>query len=406
MVHHAPRSLRIADYSYDLPPARIAQAPIDPPERARLLRHDPTGIHDHIFGDLPTLLTPGTQLVVNDTKVIHARMQFHKPTGGRMEIFLLEPLAPANYVEAFQAVGAAQWRCLVGNSKRWRGEPLSLTLASGARLQARRDPDDPQRIHFSWEGPADFATLLIEAGSIPIPPYLRREAEARDNRWYQTLFANTEGSVAAPTAGLHFSQDLMARLASRGVSTARTTLHVGAGTFLPVKSETIGGHPMHTERMVITRHLLEELIAHRGPRVAVGTTSLRTLESLYYIGLQLALRGPSHDDGQCLHVPQWLPYEGLPELPYPEALGAILRELDRRATDQTEASTALLIAPGYRFRSISGLITNFHQPRSTLLLLVAALVGPAWRDIYAHALDEGYRFLSYGDGMLLDAPEG
>ncbi len=411
MVQNAPKNLRISDYSYALPPDRIAQSPVSPPELARLLRPDATGMHDYTFGDLPELLPPDTQLVVNDTKVIRARMQFRKPTGGRVEVFLLEPLAPSNYVEAFQAVGGAEWRCLVGNSKRWHDEPISLPLSSGTVLHAHRNPLDPQRIRFSWEGEADFATLLIEAGSIPIPPYLGREAEARDSRWYQTVFANAEGSVAAPTAGLHFSENLMNRLGESGVAIARTTLHVGAGTFLPVKSETMGDHPMHTERIIITRRLLEALIAHQGPRIAVGTTSLRTLESLYYIGLQLA-RGiqdkPSNsrkpENAQVLHVPQWLPYEDHPELSYQAALTAILAELDRQGVDETEASTALLIAPGYRFRSISGLITNFHQPKSTLLLLVAALVGPAWREIYAHALADGYRFLSYGDGMLLDAP--
>lgn len=393
------RAVRIEDYTYDLPQTRIAQAPIMPPERAKLLHYAGGEMGDYSFSDLPRLLPEDSLLVFNDTKVIRARLHFRKPTGARIQIFLLEPTLPSNYVQAFEAKGQCRWACLVGNAKRWHGEVLSLELGDGTVLEARRAVGDEGQIDFSWASGAPFARLLLEAGSIPIPPYLGRDSQPDDDRWYQTIFAKAEGSVAAPTAGLHFSEGLIRTLKAAGHTTAHTTLHVGAGTFLPVKSDEMGGHPMHTERIVVTTALLRRLLAHRGPRVAVGTTSLRTLESLYYLGAQCAEQGS--EGNATLHVEQWAPYRSTPALQYEEALERLLNHMEERGLDSLEASTALLIVPGYEYKSIRGLITNFHQPRSTLLLLVAALLGEKWRSVYTHALSSDYRFLSYGDGMLL-----
>ncbi len=407
----AARAVRIEDYSYELPPGRIAQAPILPAENAKLLHYLGGRIEDHRFGALPTLLPEDSLLVFNDTKVIRARLRFRKPTGARIQIFLLEPNRPSNYVESFATTGCCEWHCLVGNAKRWHDETLSLSLPNGGTIEARKSEGQNNLIAFSWRGEIPFAQLLLEAGSIPIPPYLGRESTPDDDQWYQTIFAQAEGSVAAPTAGLHFTEELLDSLEAGGHSMARTTLHVGAGTFLPVKSEAMGDHPMHTERIVVTTTLLKRLLSHKGPRFAVGTTSLRTLESLYYLGVQLkdaAGRSPSSNEAKSalLHVEQWAPYRSASPIPYEEALALLMAYMEYRRVETLEASTGLLIVPGYEYKSVRGLVTNFHQPHSTLLLLVAAMMGRDWERVYAHALSHDYRFLSYGDGMLIEGEGG
>lgn len=391
----------IAVYDYPLPAHRIAQAPCEPRDAAKLLVASSPRPTDAVFTELNTFLPPRAPLVVNDSKVIHARLAMQRPSGGRFELFLLSPARPASYEEMFASRGPVTWQCLTGHAQRWRDDIAStLGATPDEALHAKRMPPytgGESVVELSWETGETLAEMLERLGKIPIPPYLGREAVDNDNQWYQTVYARHEGSVAAPTAGLHLTDSLLASLQSHGHALLRTTLHVGAGTFLPVKGESIREHDMHRERIIITRELLQGLLAAEAPIVAVGTTSMRTLESLYWLGAQL-LATPSLP---TLHLPQWLAYQATDTPPLHDSLAALLRRMDTLCTDTLEASTALIIAPGYRCRTVDALITNFHQPRSTLLLLVAALVGERWRALYEHALQHDYRFLSYGDGMLL-----
>ena len=400
-----PRQLRIQDFRYDLPAARIAPEPLPDRAGSRLLVYRGGVITDKTFRDLPAELPAGSLLIFNDTRVVRARLLAQRPTGGQVELFCLEPVAPHRALEpALQQTGSATWRCLVGNGRRWKSGPVQLDFeADGqpATLWAERRPAEgggDSLVDFRWEpAPLPFAEVLRAAGHLPLPPYLHRPDTPQDAVRYQTVYAAHEGAVAAPTAGLHFTPEVLAALAARGVTSGHLTLHVGAGTFQPVKAETMADHPMHAEPLIVQASLLRQLLAHRaGPVIAVGTTSLRTLESLYWLGAALA-----HDPAAPLEVSQWQPYAGGPEMAPAAALHALLAHLERTGSAAVEASTRLLIAPGYRFRLVQGLITNFHQPESTLLLLVAALLGPGWRTLYAHALAEGYRFLSYGDSSLL-----
>ena len=403
-----PRQLRIQDFTYDLPAARIAPAPLPDRAASRLLVSRAGQLSDKTFRDLPTELPADSLLIFNDTRVVQARLLARRPTGGQVELFCLEPVAPHRALElALQQTGAATWRCLVGNGRRWKSGPVTVefTTADGqpATLQAERRAQEGGEsvLDFQWT-PASlpFAEVLRAAGHLPLPPYLGRAATAADAVRYQTVYAAHEGAVAAPTAGLHFTPEILAELAARGIATGHVTLHVGAGTFQPVKAEHMAEHPMHAEPIIVTAGLLRQLLAHRPrPVIAVGTTSLRTLESLYWLGAALA-RQPDTAPTE-LTVSQWQPYEPGPAVTAEEALTALLAYLERRGTETVEAHTRLLIAPGYQFRLIDGLITNFHQPESTLLLLVAALLGPGWREVYDHALASGYRFLSYGDSSLL-----
>ena len=421
----APQTLAIQDFTYELPPGRIANEPMPDRAASRLLLSRGGTIEDKAFADLPTLLPPGALLVFNDTKVVRARLLARKPTGAVVELFCLEPVAPHTALEpAMQQTGSCVWRCLVGNGKRWKDGPVTLGFeAHGqpATLVAHRhrpgadvgqspgnqteNPADngTALVQFAWQ-PATlrFADVLAAAGGLPLPPYLNRAATPADAVRYQTVYAAHEGAVAAPTAGLHFTPELLAQLAAQGFGTARLTLHVGAGTFQPVKAAQMADHAMHTEALVVEASVLRQLLAQRPrPVIAVGTTSMRTLESLYWLGAGLLLNPETA--AAPLAATQWQPY-ATPEteLPTPEAaLHALLHHLETTGTERLEARTGLLIAPGYRFRLTDGLITNFHQPESTLLLLVAALVGPHWRTVYAHALAQGYRFLSYGDSSLL-----
>ncbi|WP_303310557.1 S-adenosylmethionine:tRNA ribosyltransferase-isomerase [Hymenobacter sp. BT730] len=401
-----PRHLSIHDFTYQLPPERIAPEPLPNRDQSRLLVYRQGQVTDRHFYQLPAELPADALLVFNDTKVVRARLFAHKPTGGIIELFCLEPVAPHRAIEpAMQQTGSCVWKCLVGNGKRWKSGPVLLEFMANnqpATLTAVRQEtaDGYSLIQFSWE-PAElpFAEVLRGAGHLPLPPYLNRPDTDVDAVRYQTVYAAQEGAVAAPTAGLHFSEAVLQELHAQGVDTAHVTLHVGAGTFQPVKADRMAEHPMHAEPISVTPALLQQLLSHQGPILAVGTTSLRTLESLYWLGVQL-LQEPGAVD-TSLHISQWQPYEPGSEIPPAEALQALLHYLERTGADVLHATTQLLIAPGYQFRIGQGLITNFHQPESTLLLLVAALVGPQWRQLYEHALSNNYRFLSYGDSSLL-----
>ena len=397
------KSIDIASYDYPLPDERIARHPLAQREQCKLLVWDGEHISDAHFADVPRLLPPDAMLVYNNTRVINARLRLTKDTGAVIEIFCLKPIEPADYQLTFQTTSQCTWQCLVGNSKRWKQGPLvkDITLADGSvsRLTVTRGERDGDawHIHFSWTGGVTWATLLETIGEIPIPPYLNRNTEPTDSTDYQTVYSHIDGSVAAPTAGLHFTEELLAEVDRRGIVRREVTLHVGAGTFQPVKSDTIGDHAMHHEFYEVTRDFVAELAATSRPVVAVGTTTVRTLESLYHVGRLLH----RHPDATDLTVTQWMPYDDDGTLDTATALQCIVNCLDRHGMSRLVASTQLMIAPGYRYHVVDGMITNFHQPQSTLLLLVSAYLGDdRWRNIYRHALDSGYRFLSYGDACL------
>ena len=394
-----PADLSILDFSYDLPQARIAQHPLAQRDQSKLLQYQQSEIRDHVFTDLPDLLPNNALLLFNNTRVVQARLLFRKESGGLIELFCLEPLLPSAEVQtAMLATTEAEWLCLVGNNKRWKSGLLQMEH-EGMVLRAERltSQGEGYRIRFSWS-PAErsFAEILMAFGNIPLPPYLQREVEADDSQRYQTVYARFDGAVAAPTAGLHFTQRVFDALDAKGIGRQELTLHVGAGTFKPVKSETMAGHDMHREEIVVTKTLLQRLLSHVGPIIPVGTTSLRTLESLYWMGCMLQ---PS--DPRLPEPGQFTAYELQTTLPTKEALERLLDWLEARQLEQAIAYTAIMIAPGYRFRLAKALVTNFHQPQSTLLLLIAAAVGGSWKSIYQHALQHDYRFLSYGDSSLL-----
>jgi S-adenosylmethionine:tRNA ribosyltransferase-isomerase len=398
-----PKKLAIKDFIYELPEERIAKFPLPERDQSKLLRYRQGHISDYTFTDLPQLLPPHTLLVFNDTKVVQARLLFQKETGGVVEIFCLEPVSPYREVQlAMQQTGNCVWKCLVGNNKRWKNGPIKLRF-DGGMLQAEREAqqEDHFLIRFTWE-PAEltFAEVLERCGRLPLPPYLNRDLTPDDHTRYQTIYANQQGAVAAPTAGLHFTERVMAELLKQHVQTAYLTLHVGAGTFKPVKADVMAEHEMHAEQIYISISLLKRLMAQQGNLIIpVGTTSMRSLESIYWLGAKVL----QHPDLplQELHISQWQAYE-TKELPTTaSALEALLQYMERKGTSYLHASTQIIIAPGYKFRVCQGLVTNFHQPESTLLLLVSALIGENWRKIYQHALQNGYRFLSYGDSSLL-----
>ncbi len=403
-----PEEIRIEDYDYPLPDERIATYPLAQRDSCKLLVSYPdatTG--DYLFSDIIELLPANSLLVANDTRVINARLRFRKSTGALIEVFVLEPVEPVDYACSFASTSGCSWTCFVGNSKRWKSGELTLPVdieGVGEVILTARKADTPAEgdsaarvIEFSWDNKeVSFSQIIAAAGEIPIPPYLNRSSEESDSRDYQTVFSRVEGSVAAPTAGLHFTPELLGRLAEKGIERRTLTLHVGAGTFKPVKSDTIADHDMHSEFISVSRALIAELAERRRPVTAVGTTSVRTLESLYHLGC-MAASGMNLD-----RVEQWYPYSpDHPNLSVEEALEALVRHLDKTGADYLTASTRIIIVPGYKYRVVDNIITNFHQPRSTLLLLVSAFVGERWRDLYRHALDSGYRFLSYGDACLL-----
>ncbi|MBK8227056.1 MAG: S-adenosylmethionine:tRNA ribosyltransferase-isomerase [Flavobacteriales bacterium] len=394
-----PRGLSIADFTYALPEERIAQQPLADRDASKLLVWRDGRITDRVFSGIADELPSGSLLVLNDTRVVNARLVFHRSTGGRIEVLCLSPVDGAPVELAFEARDGSTWHCFIGNAKRWReGEEL-LLRADGLVLRAVRT--GIEQVRFAWEPRAlSFSQVLDALGHVPLPPYMKRADAPADKERYNTVFAEHQGSVAAPTASLHFTPALLDQLARKDVERARLTLHVGAGTFLPVKSERMDGHSMHQEEVRIARDALRAIVdqAGAGPIVAVGTTAMRTLESLYWHGVRL-IHG---EQAASMDVGQWEPYDRAGAEPSAtDALQAVIADLDARGESLLSGRTRLLIAPGYRFRIAEGLITNFHQPQSTLLLLVAAFVGPDWRRIYGHALANGYRFLSYGDASLL-----
>lgn len=396
--------ISIGDYAYELPDARIARYPLAERDQSKLLVWKNGNIQDSQFRNLAEHLPANSLLIFNNTKVIRARLHFQKETGAKIEIFCLDPHEPADYQIAFQTTQSCVWKCMIGNQKKWKGERLRKTIRideTGIELCAEQiDQANKSLIRFSWNNPDfEFSRIIEQAGSLPIPPYLNRETEQSDLERYQTVYSKIKGSVAAPTAGLHFTEKVFNHLQDEGHELAELTLHVGAGTFQPVKSETISGHEMHSEHLYISRDFLNKLIHHSGKKIAVGTTSVRTLESLYWLGIQ-AIKNPEINI-EDLKVSQWEAYqEKENNIPDKAALAALIDVLDRNQTDYLSASTQIIIAPGYQFRIVDGLITNFHQPQSTLLLLISAYLGEDWRKIYDHALANDYRFLSYGDSNL------
>lgn len=400
-----PEDITIDNYDYPLPDERIARHPLAERDRCKLLvARKGCAPETKVFAELPSLLPEDAVLVYNNTRVINARLRFTKTTGATIEIFCLEPSSPADYAQNFASTERCSWNCLVGNSKRWKSGVLETVIKiDGADVTLRAErletSDTSSVIEFSWDGGYSFARIIEAAGEIPIPPYLNRSTEESDADDYQTVYSHIDGSVAAPTAGLHFTPAVLDEIDSRGIKRLEVTLHVGAGTFRPVKSETIGEHDMHSEFIAVPRDVivsLAEALATGRPVIAVGTTSVRTLESLYHIGC-LIRKGEWNGE-----VPQWYPYSsGRIDLDPEDALYAVSDYLDRHGLHELIASTRIIIAPGYDYKVVKGMVTNFHQPRSTLLLLVSAFVGdPRWRELYSYALDNNYRFLSYGDACL------
>ena len=396
-IPHIP----VAEFTYELPEEKIALFPLSERDQSRLLVWNKGEITENVFSDITEIIPERSMLVFNNTRVIHARLFFRRETGSRIEIFCLEPHSPTDYQLSFQETGSVEWKCLVGNAKKWKQGILEKKVMVGEgivnlKAQMLERSGNAFIIRFSWDQPVHFSQIIENAGNIPIPPYLNREAEASDNQRYQTMYAKVDGSVAAPTAGLHFTDAVMARLAKRKVKSAELTLHVGAGTFQPVKAETIAGHEMHTETVVVTRAFVHDLLNHKGKVIAVGTTSVRSLESMYWLGAKL----PQMSDSEALHVYQWEPYHQTSEVSPGESLMNLLHRMDQIQADQISFSTSIIIVPGYRFRIIDGMVTNFHQPQSTLLLLVGAFLGNDWRKVYEYALRNDFRFLSYGDSNL------
>ncbi len=402
--------IRIEDYNYPLSDDRIAKYPLPERDASKLLRYRDGVVDEFVFRDIPDLLPSGSIMVFNDTKVVPARLHFQRDSGAHIEVFCLQPVEPAEYSTVFAAVSRCVWRCVIGNSKRWKDDLLHLYGAekdpalSLMDLRARLVSKEGETgiVEFTWKGGMPFSAVLEACGTVPIPPYLNRQTEAVDIERYQTLYARFRGSVAAPTAGLHFTEPVLQRIREKGIITETVCLHVGAGTFLPVKSSNVADHPMHSEPFVVKKSFIQS-ISEKNNNVfndnknviAVGTTSVRTLESLYYVGVSCI------ETGRPAPVEQWCPYTR--EYPYSllESMQAILKYLDEAGLDELKLDTRIIIVPGFRFRVVDMLVTNFHQPESTLILLISAFVGGDWRTIYDYALAHGFRFLSYGDSSLL-----
>ena len=419
-----PKNIHIADYNYNLPDERIAKFPLAERDASKLLIYNQGKVSEDVFSSLPKYLPTGALMVFNNTKVIQARLHFRKSPsvsngvevqGALIEVFCLEPALPNDYQLNFSQKGSVQWYCLVGNLKKWKEGKLfrEIEMPNGEQVtlacERKGLHGTSHIIEFSWNGNYTWAELLDAVGELPIPPYLNRETQESDKTTYQTVYSKIKGSVAAPTAGLHFTERVLKALDEAGIDREELTLHVGAGTFKPVKSEEIGGHDMHTEHIAVRRQTIEKLIAHGGEAIAVGTTSVRTLESLYYMGI-LAMQGK-----EDLHVPQWMPYEekttadGQQSTEIAQRVGwstvnclqALLAYMDQHHLDVLHSSTQIIIAPGYEYHIVRRMVTNFHQPQSTLLLLVSAFLKGDWRKVYDYALSHDFRFLSYGDSSLL-----
>lgn len=395
--------IHIEDFDYPLPDDRIAKYPLPERDSSKLLRYINGTVDEHVFRQIPCLLPADALMVFNDTKVVPARMHFQRDTGAHIEIFCLKPVSPVEYNTIFASTSSCKWKCVIGNSKRWKDDILHLynpeddkniaDLNLKARLVSRSE--ETGTVEFIWDNGIPFSNVLEICGTVPIPPYLNRETESIDSERYQTLYAHYCGSVAAPTAGLHFSNEVLSELTSKGIDVENVCLHVGAGTFLPVKTSNVSEHPMHSEPFVVKKSFIEKLSINDRKVVAVGTTSVRTLESLYYVGVSCIETGEPSD------VAQWCPYTR--EYPYSvgESLKAIVDYMDMNSLDELKVDTKIIIVPGFKFRIVDVLVTNFHQPESTLILLVSAFVGGDWRCIYDYALEHGFRFLSYGDSSLL-----
>ena len=398
------RHIDINRFDYDLPDERIAKFPLAERSASKLLVYRGGEISERHFSDIGDVLPAGELLVFNNTKVIRARIIMHKPSGARIEVFCLEPHNPADYERAFAVVGTCEWSCIVGNRKKWKEGYVEINFESDGRAEYLRawiveDRGRECTVRFEWTAPMTFGQLLEHLGRIPIPPYLNRESQEIDNTRYQTVYSKFEGSVAAPTAGLHFTPELIELMRQRGFEFEEVTLHVGAGTFLPVKDEDAAKHPMHTEHFEVRRETVARLLERWGHITAVGTTSVRTLESLTALGWRIHTAG-TPDAGRV--IGQWELYDIPAEYSGREALADLLGYLDRENLDRLKASTQIMITPlGYEFRIVHNIVTNFHQPKSTLLLLVSAFVGDDWHRIYDYALGHGFRFLSYGDSSVL-----
>ena len=392
------KQINISDYNYELPDERIAKFPLEKRDSSKLLTYVSGNVSTNVFSSLPEILPANSCLVFNNTRVIQARLEFFKSTGSRIEIFCLEPQEPSSYELSLSSTQSCVWKCMIGNLKKWKGEVLKKEVgADNLVLEAERleTNGNTSYIKFSWNNGVSFAEVLDLLGELPIPPYLNRKTQESDKTTYQTVYSKVKGSVAAPTAGLHFTPEVISALHDKGIKTMELTLHVGAGTFQPVKAEEIGGHAMHAEKVEVSKEFIKNLIENLGNIVAVGTTSVRTLESLYYLGVQL------HNGDTSLLVNQWEPYESEKVLSARESLEAILNYMEKTQSNILYATTQIMIVPGYKFNIVNVLITNFHQPKSTLLLLLAAFVGEKWRELYEYALNNDYRFLSYGDSSVL-----
>ncbi len=395
--------LRIEDYNYPLPDERIAKYPLSERDSSKLLRYENGKVSEYVFRDIPGLLPDNAIMVFNDTKVVPARLHFVRPTGARIEIFCLQPVKPEEYNLSFAATDSCTWKCVIGNAKKWKGDVLSLynpqedeavtALKMRAELVLREG--ETGIVRFSWDGGHPFSRVLEICGTIPIPPYLNRESEALDVERYQTLYAKIRGSVAAPTAGLHFTEKVLEEIKARGIDMETVCLHVGAGTFLPVKDSEVSKHSMHREPFVVSLDFLKDILESGKKIIAVGTTSVRTLESLYYAGVSCIEKGHPED------VEQWAPYTREYEPTTLEAIAALVKYLEDNSLTELKVGTRIIIVPGFKFRLVDVLVTNFHQPESTLILLVSAFVGGDWRTIYDYALSHDFRFLSYGDSSLL-----
>lgn len=416
------KHIRIDDYDYGLPDSRIAKYPLKERDHSKLLVYNGSGISDDVFYNLPQYLPSGSLMVFNNTRVIQARLHFRKETGALIEVFLMEPAEPADYEQMFQSAGHCSWLCMIGNLKKWKegtlrrvmeikGENLTLSATMDRSRTAEKGGGTNYWVDFSWDnGNVNFADILDAVGELPIPPYLNRKTEESDKTTYQTVYSKIKGSVAAPTAGLHFTGRVLHDIDARGIVRDEVTLHVGAGTFKPVKTDEIAGHDMHSEYIVVHRHTFDHLLQHGCQCIAVGTTSVRTLESLYYVGVKI-LGNPGISEEE-LHVGQWEPYD----LPH-DATGLVILDgkpvsveasiraisdwMERDGLEALHTSTQIIIAPGYVYKIVKVLVTNFHQPKSTLLLLVSAFLNGDWRRVYDYALGHDFRFLSYGDACLL-----
>jgi S-adenosylmethionine:tRNA ribosyltransferase-isomerase len=399
------KHIKISDFNYPLPDERIAKFPLAERDHSKLLVYRQGAVSEDIFTSLPNYLEKGEMMVFNNTKVIQARLHFQKETGALIEVFCLEPAAPNDYALNFQQTERCSWLCMIGNLKKWKEGTLCRTVEVKGRevvfTATRKEACGTSHwIDFEWnDAELTFADLLEAVGELPIPPYLNRKSEESDKRTYQTVYSKIKGSVAAPTAGLHFTERVLKALDEKGIDREELTLHVGAGTFKPVKSTEIEGHEMHTEYVSVKRSTFVKLLAHQCKTIAVGTTSVRTLESLYYLA-EIVRKNPNAEQND-LHVSQWTPYEGNHEMTTEEAIRTLLDYMDRHGLETLHASTQIIIAPGYEYRIVKKMVTNFHQPQSTLLLLVSAFVHGDWKTIYDFALAHDFRFLSYGDSSLL-----